>query len=181
MTTTLDGHGISIDLPAAWEGRLGLRAAPADTFDADVGVRPRTLAAAAERSAPPGVRGWSGERAHPLVHLANFPLPMDRGDFGSGAVDVMGSDGILLALVEYGPESIGTALFAEEGLPQPLPGQFDPNTLQRRISGQYGYQRFVTVAGRAFCVYIVIGSAARLGAHSAQARNLLATTRIESR
>ncbi|RIJ70872.1 hypothetical protein D1871_16885 [Nakamurella silvestris] len=181
MTTTLDGHGISIDLPAAWEGRLGVRRSPADTFDRETGVRPRSLAGALDRVAPAGNQGWSGERAQPLVHLANFPLPVDRGDFGSGAVDVMGSGGILVALIEYGAESAGTALFAEQGLPQPLPGQFDPNTLQRRISGQYGYQRFVTVAGRPFCVYIVIGSAAGLGPRTAQAREVLAGTRIESR
>lgn len=177
----LESHGIRIELPSTWEGRIGLRTAPTVPFDRTVGAREAARGTSAERAVRQGRDGLSGERPEPLVHLANFPLPLDRGDFGSGAVDVMGADGVLLALVEYGPESVGTALFATEGLPQPLPGQFDPNTLQRRISGQYGYQRFVTVAGRAFCVYIVIGSAAGLGARSAQARTILTSTRIEAR
>lgn len=177
MSIRLDGRGISMDLPQTWEGRIGLRQAAVDGF------RPGGLAAdrLTRSGLVAGREGWAGETTHPLVHLANFALPGDRGDFGSGAVDVMGSAGILLALVEYGPECAGTALFPEMDFPQPLPNQFDPNTLQRRILGQYGYQRFCTVGGRAFCVYIVIGSSSALSPMSAQAREVLASTAIEAR
>ena len=61
-----------------------------------------------------------GEVPKPVVHLANFPLPEHRGDFGSGAVDRMGSGHVLLVLFEYGPESVGQALFQRQGLPTRL-------------------------------------------------------------
>ena len=138
-------HGIETDLPPGWEGRISLRRAPDG--------RDRGL-------------GHVGEVPNPVAHLANFPLPEDRGDFGSGAVDLMGSGDVLVVLFEYGPESVGTALFARDGLPTALqPGMFSASSLQRTMAGQAGCQVFFTTAGRAFCCYVVLGrqsEAARL-------------------
>ena len=92
------------------------------------------------------------------MHLANFPLPEQRGDFGSGAVDLMGTGHLLIVLFEYGPESVGQALFRRQGMPDRLrPAMFSGSALQRTIPGQAGAQVFFTEAERAFCLYVVLG------------------------
>lgn len=133
----LQAHGISTDLPPGWEGRISLRNRPA-----------------------PGTKalGRPEEVPNPVVHLANFALPEDRGDFGSGAVDVMGADHVMVVLFEYGAAEAGTALFRRRGLPTRLtPTMFSPSALQRTLPGQAGAQIFFSAAGRAFCCYAVLG------------------------
>lgn len=100
-----------------------------------------------------------GARRPTVMHLASFPMPAQRGDFGSGAVEVMRSDDVLVVLFEYGPESAGTPLFRYQGIPRPLAARdFDRNALQRALPGQSGAQLFFTEKGRAFCLYVVLGS-----------------------
>jgi hypothetical protein len=127
----LDGRGIRTELPSGWEGQLdeGL------TLLEDGAVRPT------------------------VAHLANFPLPPGRGDFGGGAIVVMQPGDALIVLYEYGPESVGTALFATRGAPRFVTtDDFDRDVLHTRMPGMSGVQRFFTEAGRAFCLYIVVGS-----------------------
>jgi hypothetical protein len=93
-----------------------------------------------------------------VLHLANFALPAQRGDYGSGAVELMSERSVFIALLQFGPECLGTALYASRGLPSLSPADFDPNALQRRLRGQTGCQRFCTVQGRPFCLYVVLGS-----------------------
>jgi hypothetical protein len=175
----LRGHGITVALPGGWEGRIGLRdpGDPAPVEPRLTGVAPLRAAEARAGSTPMGRSG----HAYPLVHLANFALPSDRGDFGSGAVDRMAAQHLLLVLFEFGPESVGTALFRSSGMPQPQPHEFGPNTLQRRIPGQLGYQRFFTHAGRAFCLYAVVGSARYATARAGDARAIMAGTEVDAR
>jgi hypothetical protein len=166
----LAGHGLTIDLPGRWEGTIGRR--PADPGAAAV-------SSGAARTVAPAL---PQEQLLPVAHLATFPLPADRGDFGSGAVDLMGGGDVFLALVEYGPECAGTALFA----PAPrLPGlraaQFGAARLQRIQKGQAGAQVFCTVAGRAFCVYAVVGAAGQAGALAPEVNAVLAATEVAPR
>jgi hypothetical protein len=168
----LVGHGISVRLPPGWEGRIAVRGT------AEVAAVGAGHVAAAGASGPVGAATGV---TRPVVHLANFALPAERGDFGSGAVDVMGSRNVLLVLFEYGPESVGTALFRGRGMPRPQPHQFRPEALQRRIPGQLGYQRFFTEAGRALCLYAVLGSAQYVPNMTAEARTVLAATEIAPR
>ena len=119
-----------------------------------------------------GVRsGWevelgelvSPEVAQPrsLVHLANFALPVDRGDYGSGAVELMDGGGIFMVLMEFGT-GVGQAMFADTGLPTALaPSDFSFDVLQRRLPGQAGVQQFFMVGERPFCLYVVLGSLRR--------------------
>ena len=136
----LAGHGISVGLPDRWEGRLYLRDS------------------APEAGAHFAAYGWPDELANPVLHLANFALPTGRGDFGTGAVEKMGDQHAFCSLVEYGKDEVGTALFAARGLPRLTRADFAPNQLQRRLVGQLGCQRFFTEQGRAFCLYVVLGS-----------------------
>jgi hypothetical protein len=72
---------------------------------------------------------------------------------------VMQPGDALIVLYEYGPESVGTALFATQGAPRFVTtDDFDRDVLHTRMPGMSGLQRFFTHAGRAFCLYIVVGS-----------------------
>jgi hypothetical protein len=127
---------------------------------------------------PPGWEGrvWKRESGQPVVHAANFALPESDGDFGVAAAERMPRHGVLVVLVEYEPSLAGTALFAASGPPARLRGgDFSGRTLLRALPGQAGAQRFFTAAaGRPFCLYVVIGSAADAAALAGQATTLLA-------
>ncbi len=128
----LDGSGIRVDVPAGWEGSIS--GGGFQLLD-------------------------DGAQEPTVMHVASFPLPAERGSFGSGAVELMGTNDVLMVLFEYGPDSVGTALFAAEGIPRSLQArQFDRNALQRALPGQSGLQQFFTYRGRAFCLYVVVGS-----------------------
>ena len=77
-----------------------------------------TASRAGSSCAPP-----SSASTYPVAQFATFPLPDDIGDFGSGAVTLMGPDDVFATLFEYGPESVGTALFARQGRPDRLLGR----------------------------------------------------------
>jgi len=101
-------------------------------------------------------------QTYPVAQFATFPIPDDVGDFGSGAVTLMGPSDVFTTLFEYGPESLGTALFARQGRPSSLsPDQFSPATLRRGLPGQSGTQWFFTEVGRPFSFYAVLGSHVR--------------------
>jgi hypothetical protein len=96
---------------------------------------------------------------YPVAQFATFPLPDNIGDFGSGAVTLMGPLDVFVCLFEYGPESIGTALFAQQRRPAVLStDDFSPVRLRRGLVGQSGTQWFFTEAGRPFSLYAVLGN-----------------------
>ncbi len=133
----LSGFAMHVDLPAGWDGGIYRRQPP------EVGVAEASQASASTNA---------------VLHAASFPLPADRGDYGSGAVDVMGRGDVLVTLVEHGPASADTALFATPGPPRRLSSDdFSPSSLQRAIPGQAGTQVFFSSHGRAFCLYVVLG------------------------
>ena len=99
------------------------------------------------------------ERTFTVVHAANFPLPSAVGDYGNGAVQLMGPWCILMCLVEVAPEQAGDALFRAPGPPVALSvGEFRRSTLQHNRPGQAGTQRFFNVSGRAWSLFVVLGS-----------------------
>lgn len=130
--TRMAGSGIAVDVPVGWEGTI------------DGG----------------GFEQMSSGAIKPtLLHIGSFALPPERGSFGSGATEFMNTDDILIVLFEYEPESAGSPLFANDGPPRSLaPGDFERDALQHAIPGQSGVQRFFTTRGRAFCLYVVLGS-----------------------
>jgi len=143
--TRLAAEGLAVELPTGWEGEIYLRT------DESVPAAGTAGTAGTTTGAPGQVR--------PVLQLADFALPRTRGDFGGGAVELMGPRNIFVSLFEHGPESVGTALFATPGPPWPVKaGEFGPNRLQRPLPGQGGGQWFFHHHGRAFCLYVVIGS-----------------------
>jgi hypothetical protein len=130
--TRLSESGVTVDLPAGWEGSI------------DGGGFPQLAHGASQPT---------------VLHAGSFPLPAQRGSFGSGATELMNTDDIFIVLFEYGPDSVGTPLFQSQGLPRSLnPSDFDRDALQHALPGQSGLQHFFTEGGRAFCLYVVIGS-----------------------
>ena len=126
---TLFAKGIRVDLPPRFEGRIYQR---------------------------PSV---AGATSYPIVHAATFPLSADFADFGGGATVAMQPTDIFTVLFEYGPESVGRALFARSGPPTALgPNDFYPYLLRRGVGGQSGTQWFFTESGRPFTFYAVLGS-----------------------
>lgn len=117
----------------------------------------------------------------PVLHACTRPLPADRGDFGTGAVDVLGPDDIFVALVDYGPDVADQGLFERQGMPKLAPSQFAPNATQRPLPGQSAAQHFFSSGGRAFCLFTVLGSHARRMALVPRAAALVRTVAITDR
>ena len=129
---TIDAYGIAASLPGGFEARIF--------------VRPSS----------------GNEIARPVAQFATFAMPAAVGDFGGGAVTLMGPDDIFCTLFEYGPEALGTPLFRRSGMPRSLgPADFLPYVLRRGLGGQSGTQWFFTESDRPFTLYVVLGSHAR--------------------
>jgi hypothetical protein len=139
----LSGHGFAVRVPAGWEAEI-YRRAPS--------VAPRNEAS---------LYGGDDEALHypPIVHLSTIALPPERGDFGGGALGAMTSRDVFISLFEYERRDTANALFAHDGPPWPLsPDDFDPSTLRVALGDQTGCQRFFRHRGRAFALYVVLGS-----------------------
>lgn len=155
--------GISVDLPARWDGQI--RAAGRGfTSHSSTTVAP----ASADHSV--GV----------VLHAASFALPAERGDYGSGAVEAMGGSDILICLLEHEPNAARTALFRHIGLPSIDANAFSPQSMQRAIAGMSGCQRFFQLAGRPFCLYVVVGSHTTRGPLVATASDVVRTIAISA-
>jgi hypothetical protein len=151
---------MTVDLPFGWDARI---------------FRRQEMSAAAAQAA-------GQPTTHAILHAANFPLPSERGDFGSGAVELMRREHVLIAVVEYHPDSTRSSLFAMEGIPRPLRvEEFDPATLQRRLPRQAGVQQFFSSRGRAYALYVVLGDYADRRRLVALVNEVLATIVLEPR
>ena len=163
--TDLAAHGIEVSLPAGWEGRVFKRPSAGDV----------------SASAADGPPAPEGETTHAVLHASTIALPPGIGDFASGAVDKLGNDDVIVVLFEYDPSSIDTPLFKSVGIPRSLTADdFSPNVMQRAVRGQAGVQKFFNDQGRAFCLYVVIGSFARRQQLVKRVNDVLGTLTIES-
>jgi hypothetical protein len=161
--TDLAAHGIEVALPAGWEGRVFRRPAAGEV-------------AAADADGPPAP---AGETTHAVLHASTIALPPGIDDFASGAVDKLGPNDVFVVLFEYDPASVDTPLFKATGVPRQLRADdFSPNVMQRAIRGQAGVQRFFNDQGRAFCLYVVIGSFAHRQSLVTRVNQVLASLTI---
>jgi hypothetical protein len=135
-------------------------------------------------------QGWEArvfrhEGGEPTLHVATFPLPPSDGDFGSHAISRMPPDALFLALTEY---RVGRGVEAGRGLfaaapPDALHGHdLSSRALQQAQPGRRGLQRFFSVSGRAFCLYVVAsGASKRTEEHLATAARIVRSLRVEPR
>ena len=145
----LEHEGVVVDLPAGWEARA--------------------------RTQPPSE---PGARGNLLLHAATVPLPAQRGDFGSGVVELLGANDLFVALFEYDAQDATKALFAAQGLPVPKPSDFSPAVLQRTQLGHSGAQFFFSAQGRPFCLHAVLGSHSRRAVGAVRVAALLSRTTV---
>jgi hypothetical protein len=125
----LTRQGLEIELPDGWDGRIYRR----QVEDGDVTRR--------------------------ALHAANFALPPNLGDYAVGAAERMQAGDMLVVLLEFDPDSAGQGLFKNEGMPTGLgAADFSPSAMPRTMPGRTAAQWFFSVAGRAFCLYVVLGS-----------------------
>lgn len=141
--------GVAMAAPAGWETRL--------------------------RRQPAGSPGLPGNM---LLHAATTAIPADRGDFGSGAVEMLGPDDVFVSLLEYDRVEAGSTLFAAQGVPTVRPSEFSPTGMQRPLPGQSGGQWFFTAADRPYCLFVVLGSHARRTALAVRVNALLRTLQL---
>ncbi len=131
--TEVRASGMAIDLRPGWE--------------ADI------------RSSQTAGFGQDGEESPTIMHVANFQLPADRGDYGGILLTRMGPIDVFVSLIDFGPLSEDQQLFAHEGIPLPLTADdFDPDTITRAIPNRSAAQLFFQAEGRGFSLYIVVGS-----------------------
>lgn len=142
----LSSGGVGFELPPGWEGQI----------DPGSGTWRETPELGATQALPATQPDGAVRRV--VAHVANFPLPPGRGDFGNGAVQGMRAGDVFIALFEYDPTSTEAPLFRRVGLPDISAADFDPASLQKPVPGGSAMQRFFQVAGRAFCLYVVVGS-----------------------
>jgi hypothetical protein len=137
----LSGHGFAVRVPPGWEAEIYRRSAGTDLTTAGFGSDPEGL------------------HYPPIVHLATIALPPGRGDFGGGALGSMTARDVFISLFEYESRDAANALFAHDGPPWPLSADdFDPANLRVALGAQTGCQRFFRHRGRAFALYVVLGS-----------------------
>jgi len=121
----LSAHGIRVELPKGWSGRL-----------------------------------FSGGDGVATLHVGNFALALKDGEFGDRSTAAMSEGSTFIALTEYRPGSgltPGSGLFASRQIPRRVdPSALKSTGLAHPRPGQVGAQHFFTIAGRPFCLYVVL-------------------------
>ena len=148
----LEREGIRLGVPLGWEGRIRRQ----------------------EEDVP-------GGRTYNVLHASTVPLSGQRADYGGGVVERLGSNDVFVSLIEFGPNEASSALYADvDRIPRLQLSDFHRNQLQRRLKGQAGVQRFFTINGRPFCLYVVLGSIANSRNLVGQVNELLSELEIEA-
>jgi len=157
----LAAHGLACTVPTGWDVRIEQREQSA------------VMAPASELP--------MGGFVHPVLHAATSTLPPRRGDYGSSYVETMRAKDVFVSLAEFDHEAGATTMF-DEGQPRTLrAADFHPDAQQRVIAGMCGCQRFFTVGGRAFGLYVVLGSWLQRKSLVIAANSFLSTVEISPR
>jgi hypothetical protein len=121
----LAGHGVAVEVHPGWEARVW---------------RPDVAA--------PAVPGA-------VVRLANFPLPLTKNTYAAEVADDLRPGDVLVSLVELDPSLADRGLYAAQGVPSVRVEDLDPRALQAAGPGRLGVQRFFSLHGRAFSLYVM--------------------------
>ena len=130
--TQLHGHGLGLTVRRGWEARIWLPEAP------------------------------SPAENRPVVRLANFALPATKDTYAEGVADDLRPGKVVASLAEFAPRLADRGLYAPQGIPPFGLEDLDPRALQRHLPGRSGLQRFFSVRGRAFSLYVVARDGAGL-------------------
>jgi hypothetical protein len=150
--TRLSSRGIAITVPRGWEGRI---------FVPDL--------------APPAIN-------LPILHLTDTVLTTERSSYAPELAARAGGAGILVALLEFDHRLADVGLYEPQGLRLPLArDRFHQKALQFPSRVQEGHQRFFSEGGRAFCLYVVLGTGPGVDRRLDQANRALASLEIRPR
>jgi hypothetical protein len=148
--TKLERHGISIDIPRGWEGRIFVPDLP-----------------------PPAIN-------LPIMHVTDTVLTHERSSYAPELASRFGGTGALIALLEFEGKLADKGLYAPQGLDLPLRAErLNPNALQFPIPDQAGHQYFFSARGRAFCLYVVMGTGSGLHERLRTVNDMLGTLRFD--
>lgn len=136
----LAGHGVAVEVHPGWEARVW---------------RPEVAA--------PAVPGA-------VVRLANFALPLTRNTYAAEVADDLRPGDVLVSLVELDPALADRGLYAAQGVPFVRVDDLGPRALQAAGPGRLGVQRFFSLHGRAFSLYVMAREGPGLE-HSLRAMN----------
>jgi len=89
VSPQLVAHGLAVSPLLGWEARIARRAPT-----------------------------QAGQQTFPVMHLASFPLPEQRDDFGGNFTSAMRSSDVLVVLFEYDPAAANKPLFQVQGVPR---------------------------------------------------------------
>ena len=128
----LAGHGLAVEVHPGWEARV---------WQPDV--------------AAPAVPGA-------VVRLANFPLPVTKNTYAAEVADDLRPGDVLVSLVELDPALADRGLYAGQGVPRVRADELDPRAIQAAGPGRLGVQRFFSLHGRAFGLYVMVREGPRL-------------------
>jgi hypothetical protein len=121
----LRAHGLTVPIRRGWEARVWVPDVP-----------------------PPAEN-------HPVVRLANFALPPSRDTYAEAIADTLEPGHVVASLAEFSPTLADRGLYAPQGVPRVGADDLDPRAVQRQARGRAGVQRFFSVGGRAFSLYVV--------------------------
>jgi hypothetical protein len=121
----LAGHGVAVEVYPGWEARVW---------------RPEV--------AVPAVPGA-------VLRLANFPLPVTKNTYAAEVADDLRPGDVLVSLVELDPSLADRGLYAAQGVPSVRVDDLDPRALQAAGPGRLGVQRFFSLRGKAFSLYVM--------------------------
>ena len=103
---------------------------------------------------------WRPEMAAPavpgaVVRLANFALPVTKNTYAAEVADDLRPGDILVSLVELDPALADRGLYVAQGVPRIRVDDLDPRAVQAAGPGRLGIQRFFSLHGRAFSLYVM--------------------------
>jgi hypothetical protein len=123
--TELRAHGLALTVHRGWEARIWMPQEP-----------------------PPAEN-------HPVARLVNFALPQTKDTYAEDAAADLRPGQVLASMAAFSPRLADRGLYAPRGVPRFAREDLDPRALQRHLPGRLGLQRFFSVRGRAFSLYVI--------------------------
>jgi hypothetical protein len=143
---TVSGYGISLSAPAGWDSIIYQRDA------------------ANEGSTLPVLQAST-------MSLGSLPL----SDFGTDVYPLLGDTDIFFALIEYAYDPNATVFTTATSIPSFATTDFSPTAFPRLSPPKVACQAFFSTAGRAFCLYVVLGNPQNADSLVSELNSLMST------
>jgi hypothetical protein len=142
-------HGLSLRVPTGWEARLWM-----------------------PDLSPPAIN-------LPVIRLTNDAMPMSRNTYAVEESEKLRRSQVVATLVEFDPALADVGLYGPQGVPVFTADDLDPRALQRAQEGRAGLQRFFSVNGRAFSLYVMARVGPGVGRAMGELHDVLVTLTVE--